>query len=296
MDFNRQFWTELIELYRENSCLWNSTSKDYTNKWKRQASYEKLLEKLKAVNPTATLDNLKKKIGNMRTAFQREFKKVQASKETGTNTDDVYEPTLWYYDLMSFITQSDGDGKDSTLDENNLKLESYNSTVDSDDDHDDDGSDYEREYNVSPSSLLQSFSGLENPKIEILAESKADPLSSTNSCYTAKRQKKKLPKESSEIEAKKQRVLDLAYDALANDTNDEITENECTLAGKRIGYQLQRVEERQRIIAEKLISDVMFYARMGRLQENATVYCSNPSALNICNNSSSYQHPSNSLS
>lgn len=77
--------------------------------------------------------------------------------------------------------------------------------------------------------------------------------------------------------------MDLAHNVLSSDN----PENEYTIAGKRIGYQLQGVEERQRIIAEKLISDVMFYARMGKLTEEATVHCSNTSTQNTGNNYSS---------
>lgn len=33
--------------------------------------------------------------------------KVENSKGTGIGTDDIYEPTLWYFDLMSFTAQSE---------------------------------------------------------------------------------------------------------------------------------------------------------------------------------------------
>lgn len=76
MEENRQFWTEFIEIYRDHSCLWNVKSEEYSNKHKRNSSYEVLLRKMKEINPDATLELLKKKINNIRTAFRREFKKV----------------------------------------------------------------------------------------------------------------------------------------------------------------------------------------------------------------------------
>lgn len=33
--------------------------------------------------------------------------KVQSSKKTGSGQEDVYEPSLWYYILMLFITDQD---------------------------------------------------------------------------------------------------------------------------------------------------------------------------------------------
>lgn len=70
------------------------------------------------------------------------------------------------------------------------------------------------------------------------------------------------------IEQKKQELVDLAHKVLSN--NDD-TDEEYHIAGKRIGYQLKAVEDRQRNIAEKLISDVMFYAKMGRLTEDTSI-------------------------
>jgi hypothetical protein len=43
---NKVFWEEFIEIYRQNSCLWEVKSKDYSNKIKRNSSHEVLLRKL----------------------------------------------------------------------------------------------------------------------------------------------------------------------------------------------------------------------------------------------------------
>jgi len=49
MDVNKDFWEDFIELYRNHSCLWNVKCKDYSNKIKRNSSYEILLKKLKEI-------------------------------------------------------------------------------------------------------------------------------------------------------------------------------------------------------------------------------------------------------
>jgi hypothetical protein len=73
---NKVFWEEFIEIYRQNSCLWEVKCKDYSHEMKRNSSYEVLLRRLQEIYPQATTDFLKKKISNMRTAFRCELKKV----------------------------------------------------------------------------------------------------------------------------------------------------------------------------------------------------------------------------
>lgn len=53
MDFEKTFVEEFIETYRQNSCLWNVKSKDYSNKNKRDESYKILLQKLQEKIPNA---------------------------------------------------------------------------------------------------------------------------------------------------------------------------------------------------------------------------------------------------
>lgn len=44
--------------------------------------------------------------------------------------------------------------------------------------------------------------------------------------------------------------------------------------GQSVGLQLSEVEKNQRIIAERVISEVLFYARLGNLTESSTVIVS----------------------
>lgn len=61
---------------------------------------------------------------------------------------------------------------------------------------------------------------------------------------------------------------DLVHKTLTSTEKDD----EYAVAGKRFAFQLRGMEEKQRFIAEKLISDVMFYGRIGKLSEDATIY------------------------
>lgn len=119
---SREFMREFIELYQSQPCLWKTKSKDYLDKNKKNEAYNILIEKLKTVQPSATNGTVINKINTLRGGFRREYKKVQSSKRTGTGSDDIYVPSLWYYDLLLFVRDQDnprdsvsnidGDGED----------------------------------------------------------------------------------------------------------------------------------------------------------------------------------------
>ena len=48
-----------------------------------------------------------KKIHPFRCSFRRHLKKVIGSQKSSTPADDVYVPTLWHYDLLSFVADSE---------------------------------------------------------------------------------------------------------------------------------------------------------------------------------------------
>lgn len=47
--------------------------------------------------------------------------------------------------------------------------------------------------------------------------------------------------------------------------------DEFDIVGKRFAFQLKKLEDGQRFIAEKLMSDILFYGAMGRLEEDCTI-------------------------
>ncbi|KAK4886555.1 hypothetical protein RN001_002826 [Aquatica leii] len=94
---------EFIELYRDYPCLWKVKCKDYSDKNKKNDAYKILLTKLQELEPDARIEDVKKKINSLRSCFRKEYKKVINSKRSGTGTEDVYKPTLWYFDLLLFL-------------------------------------------------------------------------------------------------------------------------------------------------------------------------------------------------
>ncbi|KAL1448220.1 hypothetical protein WDU94_000601 [Cyamophila willieti] len=94
---------EFIELYKNEPCLWKVSSKDYHNKIKRAEAFNKLVLKLKEIDPAADKEAALKKINNLRTTFRKEYKKVIKSMKSGAGRDEIYVPKLGYYNLLLFI-------------------------------------------------------------------------------------------------------------------------------------------------------------------------------------------------
>jgi hypothetical protein len=100
--WTKEFVTDFINLYMQMPCLWRIKSRDYTNKNLKNEAYDKLVEFCKPVFPDANRDFVYKKIQSLRASFRKELKKFLDSKRSGTVADEVYQPTLWYFDLLLF--------------------------------------------------------------------------------------------------------------------------------------------------------------------------------------------------
>lgn len=102
---SREFLREFIQLYQSLPCLWNIKSKEYSNRELRAWAYEKLIEQYKSIDREANRETIKKKINSLRSTYNKERHKVQASIR---NSDkEIYVPTLWYYNLLSFLDDLD---------------------------------------------------------------------------------------------------------------------------------------------------------------------------------------------
>lgn len=104
---NTTFLTEFIDIYRQLPCLWKVKSKSYSNRHEKNKAYEKLLMFYKQTDRNATIDSIKKKINNLRSTFRKELKKVRKSKRSGEGSDNIYVPTLWYFNLLMFTADQE---------------------------------------------------------------------------------------------------------------------------------------------------------------------------------------------
>ncbi|VEN45120.1 unnamed protein product [Callosobruchus maculatus] len=103
MSWSNEQTSLLIELYETYKCLYAIKHPDYHNKHKRSAAIKAIVEALKVGRPTATEQDVQKKFLGLRTTYAHERRKVLDSLRSGMGEDEVYRPTLWYYDKMSFL-------------------------------------------------------------------------------------------------------------------------------------------------------------------------------------------------
>ncbi|XP_075070944.1 uncharacterized protein LOC142159944 [Mixophyes fleayi] len=239
---NPQFLKEFIDVYRSFPCLWNVKFSDYSNKQKRSKAYEKLVGLCKSVCPTANIQFVKHKIANLRTVFKKEFNKVQVSKKSAASVHDIYVPRLWYYDLLKFTI----------------------------------GQDIPRKSASSSSQETQEARPEEEPSDEIIETLEE----STNlSQVTSNSQSDDVDFEIQEVtpmrKQKKRKIYkddDLSNEllsqaaAILSKNNDEYDAFGITVASK-----LRRMDEKQRLIAEVLITDILYKGMLNQLNEETYV-------------------------
>lgn len=105
--WSREFFTEFIELYRNFPCLWKVKSSEYSDREKKNQAYAVLVNKFQEVDRAATKDTVTKKINSFRSVYRKELQKVNKSERSGAGTDDIYKPSLWYFDLLSFLNDQE---------------------------------------------------------------------------------------------------------------------------------------------------------------------------------------------
>lgn len=55
------------------------------------------------LEPDADRNSVIKKINSLRSSYRKEKKKITDSLKSGSGAEDIYNTTLWYYDLFKFL-------------------------------------------------------------------------------------------------------------------------------------------------------------------------------------------------
>lgn len=90
---------EFIEVYKSEPALWRVKSRAYRDREVKAAAYERLLAKLREVDPDADTYSVVKKINTIRSPYRKEAQMVKLNPK--------YKPVLWYYDLLDFLKDSE---------------------------------------------------------------------------------------------------------------------------------------------------------------------------------------------
>lgn len=100
-------WTDnemglFLDLYKNHQCLWNVKEESYRNSQARTSALEEIISDMGKAD--LTVNDLKNKIKNIRSIYNRELAKVLKSEKSGTGTDDIYKPQLkWFNQANSFL-------------------------------------------------------------------------------------------------------------------------------------------------------------------------------------------------
>lgn len=100
---DRQFWTEFLLLYRSLPAVWQIQSPDYGSRELKSAGYERLVRKLREVEPDANRSMVVRKINSFRTNFRRDVRRRDQCLAMG----EPFKSTLWYFNLLSFLEGQD---------------------------------------------------------------------------------------------------------------------------------------------------------------------------------------------
>ncbi|CAJ0932252.1 unnamed protein product [Ranitomeya imitator] len=255
---SEEFVRELIEMYRSLPCLWQIKSAEYSNRNKKREAYGKLVALFKQHNPCEKVDEsvVRKKIQGLRTVYKKEMNKVVKSMKSGAATDEVYVPSLWYYDLLGFT-------RDQELPR--TMVSSMRQTLDQDPVIPTDtpvGDQHRHDLSTATSDDLL---GDEPSLAEATEGSSEDPCSlnpQLSYCTTANKQFTQKKGHLVAID----RVC-LAKQILSQQTNTSV-DSFANFATDRLG----KLEDTQRIHAERVIFETLSKAAAGQLDETSTVH------------------------
>lgn len=121
----RDFLREFIELYKSFPCLWLVKSKEYSDRNKKSLAYEEMVKKYKEFDPSADRNTVVKKINALRTVYKKELSKVNNSSKSGAGADEIYKPSLWYFDLLHFLNDQDSRPTRNTMDDEDEETQQY---------------------------------------------------------------------------------------------------------------------------------------------------------------------------
>lgn len=96
MEWSPQLTEQLIEMYKDCQCLWNTTHKWYRERNKRECTYQRIATSFN----TSSLE-IKRKIHNLRNQFNQET--IKYKKKPKDNDGELQIPRWTYYDSLKFI-------------------------------------------------------------------------------------------------------------------------------------------------------------------------------------------------
>ena len=119
----------LLELYHRFPILWHIHSSDNKKRNIRNIYIRKIQEGLSTSIPTITIEDIKEKIHNLRTQYQKERKKIRSSSKKGEGLNDMHKSKFLFYEKMTFLDGNEMQPIVSSLNEENILKENVQSEI-----------------------------------------------------------------------------------------------------------------------------------------------------------------------
>jgi hypothetical protein len=100
-------FTKFLEECCEMPVLWEVCSADYSNRTKQDEAWDLLVQLTREKIPETDLYFVKKRWISIQASFRKNLRRVRDSKRSGLSADDIYKPTLCYFDLLLFMADQD---------------------------------------------------------------------------------------------------------------------------------------------------------------------------------------------
>ncbi|CAL1672229.1 unnamed protein product [Lasius platythorax] len=232
----------IIELYRSKPCLWKIKSTEYLNRIEKEKAWDELLKKFKEFDREATKNSIMKKMNSLKNCWRKENKKVRNSVKSGAGEDEIYQPKLWYFDLLHFLDDQETPRESIT----NLESKEENSRDDDDE-----------RYAGKPEDDNETFT----TRSPGTSTSVVSSNSSAMNRQTTRLQKHKIASEKDSANE----VLGIIKERFSKYPREEPQLTRFDYVARNWAEKLKNLNNGQRIIAEKLISDVLYATEINSL-------------------------------
>lgn len=102
-DWTRELTSTLISLYEGRPELYNVKHHFYSNKHARAEAFHHIVASLQTKQKDISVADVKSKLTTLRTHYTHELKKIRQSGRSGAGAEDIYKPTVWWFEQTKFL-------------------------------------------------------------------------------------------------------------------------------------------------------------------------------------------------
>ncbi|XP_037825736.1 activating signal cointegrator 1 complex subunit 2 homolog isoform X2 [Lucilia sericata] len=238
----RIFWSEFLDLYKSLPSLWKVHSRDYTNRELKNKSYDIMVKKLKEYDAEADREKVIKKINVFRTNYKRVLRLQKTS-------DNVVESSLWYFDKLKYLDEVEcirgGPRRKQTDSTTEPKTKKH------------------KVKEVTSDTPVQQ-STIRPPSNNGFAAGANESYFPPNQHFTAI----EMPQQPQKQQQQQQPPHSQQKQQHQEQQATSRTTDSCQQIAQIWGLKLAKMSRMQRIIAEKVINEVMFNGELGLLNLN----------------------------